>query len=66
MSKTLNSLLTLSFKEIHCRDCSMVLARYNVKYFTDSKIAELMRLYYQAHVKAGHALVTIDVTKESH
>gem|GEM_PF-2099482 len=54
-------LRTLSFKEIHCRDCTMVLAKYNVKYFTDSKIAELIRLYYQAHIKAGHGLVTIDV-----
>ncbi|HYA84757.1 MAG TPA: hypothetical protein VEH06_15110 [Candidatus Bathyarchaeia archaeon] len=62
----MTSLPTLSFKEIHCRDCTMVLARYNVKYFTDSKIAELTRIYYQAHIKAGHAIVTVDATNESH
>ncbi|MGA9154793.1 MAG: hypothetical protein WBZ36_29770 [Candidatus Nitrosopolaris sp.] len=66
MPNIVTLLLTLPFKEVHCRDCTLVLARYNVKYFTDSKIAELVRLYYHAHIKAGHALVTIDVTKESH
>jgi hypothetical protein len=44
---------------VFCRDCTVVLARYNLKYFTDSKIAELTRLHYQAHIKGGHALVTM-------
>ena len=35
----------------------MVLARYNLKYFTDSKIDELNRSHHQAHIKSGHALV---------
>ena len=48
----------MPFKEVHCRDCTTILARYNLKYFTDSKIVELTRLYYQAHIKSGHALIT--------
>jgi hypothetical protein len=48
----------MTFKEVYCRDCSTVLARYNLKYFSESKIAELTRLHHQAHIKSGHALVT--------
>ena len=52
------SVSRLPFKEEYCRDCSVILARYNLKYFTDSKIAELTRLHYHKHIKSGHALVT--------
>jgi len=48
----------LKFKEIHCHDCNLLLARYNIKYFTDSDIAELVRLHYSTHIKSGHALST--------
>lgn len=45
------------FKEIYCEDCNIVLAKYNVVYFSDSNIAELARLHYPLHVKNGHSLV---------
>lgn len=45
------------FKEIYCRDCDIVLARYNMVYFSDSNIAELVRLHYPSHVKSGHSLM---------
>ena len=34
----------MSFKEIYCRDCGLVLAKFNIKYFTDNSISELVRL----------------------
>jgi hypothetical protein len=45
------------FKEIYCEDCNIVLAKYNVVYFSDSNIAELARSHYPLHVKNGHSLV---------
>lgn len=51
--------IRLAFKEVYCQDCSVILARFNLKYFTDSKVAELTRLHYHTHIKRGHALVTI-------
>ncbi len=45
------------FKEIYCQDCNVVLAKYNIVYFSDSNIAELARLHYPLHAKNGHSLV---------
>jgi penicillin V acylase-like amidase (Ntn superfamily) len=45
------------FKEIFCQDCNIVLAKYNVVYFSDSNIADLARLHYPLHAKNGHSLV---------
>jgi len=42
------------FKEIYCSDCKMILARYSTKYFTDSNITFLVRLYFSSHIKDGH------------
>lgn len=51
------------FKEIYCRDCDIVLARYNMVYFSDSNIAELARLHYPSHVKSGHS-ITIRLSED--
>jgi len=45
------------FKEIYCLDCNVVLAKYNMVYFSDLNIAELAKLHYPFHVKNGHSLV---------
>lgn len=45
------------FKEIYCLDCNIVLAEYNMVYFSDLNIAELAKLHYPLHVKNGHSLV---------
>ena len=45
------------FKEIYCSDCKIVLAKYNMVYFSVLNIAELAKLHYPLHVKNGHSLV---------
>jgi hypothetical protein len=45
------------FKEIYCLDCNIVLAKYNMVYFSDLNIAELAKLHYPLHIKNGHSLV---------
>jgi hypothetical protein len=49
---------TLTFKEIYCSDCKMVLARYSTKYFTDANINVLVRLHFFLHIRNGHTLET--------
>jgi hypothetical protein len=53
------------FKEIYCRDCAKVLARYSSKYFSEADIAELIHLHHSWHVKSGHAMQTRIVTQTS-
>ena len=48
----------MTFKEVYCQDCKLILARYNAKYFKDSNITELVRLHYSTHIKSGHSLTT--------
>jgi hypothetical protein len=48
----------MTFKEVYCHDCQIVLAKYNVKYFTDLNIAELIRFHYSLHIKKGHSVTT--------
>lgn len=48
----------MAFKEIYCSDCKTVLARYSIKYFSDTDINELVHLHYSAHIKDGHSVET--------
>ena len=36
----------MSYKEIYCRDCRLVLAKFNIKYFSDNTISELIKIGY--------------------
>ncbi len=45
------------FKEIYCRDCKIILARYNIEYFSDDSINELSKLHYYYHIKEGHSII---------
>jgi hypothetical protein len=47
----------VSFKEIYCQDCKIILARYNEDYFSDASIDELSKLHYYYHVKEGHSVI---------
>jgi hypothetical protein len=51
------------FKEVYCNNCKKTLARYNVKYFSDAKIAELIKSTHAAHYRDGHELDIHKVTK---
>jgi len=48
----------MKFKHVYCRDCNLLLAKYNTRYFSDVNIAELVRIHYHSHIKQGHSLVT--------
>ena len=44
----------MEFSEIYCMDCKKVLARYNVKYYSEDMIAELIQTIHVIHTRAGH------------
>ena len=46
----------MEFREIYCNNCKKVLGRYNVKFYTESKIAELIKDNHAIHVRKGHHL----------
>ena len=47
----------VSFKEIYCQDCEIILARYNDDYFSDDSINELSKHHYYYHIKEGHSII---------
>lgn len=46
----------VEYREIYCNDCKRVLGRYNMRYYTDDKIAEIIRSNHLAHVREGHEI----------
>ena len=50
-------MMIMTFKEVYCHNCGIILARYNTKYFTDSNIDDLVRQHHHYHIKHGHVIV---------
>ena len=46
----------MEFREIYCIDCKKILGKYNMKYYTDDKLGELIKVSHSLHVKEGHQI----------
>jgi len=44
----------MEFREIYCDNCKRTLGRYNSKYYSESKIADLLKISHASHVREGH------------
>ena len=44
----------MEFREIYCDSCKKVLARYNVKYYSEDMVAELIQTVHVVHTRGGH------------
>ena len=44
----------MEFKEVYCVNCKKVLGRYNIKFYNDDKIGELLKTAHVVHVRSGH------------
>jgi hypothetical protein len=55
----------MDFKEIYCHNCKKILGRYNEKYFSDMKIAEIIKSNHASHIHEGHQIVVRRIEKES-
>lgn len=42
------------YREIYCNDCKKIIGRYNVKYYSESKIGEVIKTSHALHVREGH------------
>ena len=42
------------YREIYCNDCKKILGRYNIKYYSESKIGEVIKTSHALHVREGH------------
>ncbi len=45
------------YREIYCRNCKKIIGRYNIKYYSDDKIGEIIKSGHSDHVKEGHAII---------
>jgi len=48
------SINLVEFREIYCYDCKKMLARYNIKYYSEDMIAELIQTVHVVHTRGGH------------
>jgi len=46
----------MEFREIYCNNCKKSLGRYNIKYYPESKIAELIKDNHSSHLRSGHQI----------
>jgi hypothetical protein len=46
----------MEFREIYCNNCKKVLGRYNVKYYSEEKMGDLLRSSHSSHVREGHEI----------
>ncbi len=44
----------MEFREIYCSNCKKVLGRYNIKFYNNDKIEELLKTTHVTHVRNGH------------
>jgi len=55
----------MEFTEIYCINCRKVLGRYNIRFYKEDKINELMKFSHALHVREGHHVVTRKFEKTS-
>ena len=55
----------MEFREIYCSNCKKVLGRYNMKFYSDEKIGDLIKTSHGSHVREGHVIEIRKVTKKS-
>ena len=46
----------MEFREVYCTNCKKVLGRYNIKFYDEDKIGELLKTTHANHVRSGHQI----------
>ncbi len=55
----------MEFREIYCYNCKKVLAKYNMKYYDDEKINDIIKSNYGLHIRQGHEIRISKVSTKS-
>ena len=56
----------MEFREIYCTSCKKIIGRYNIKFFSEDKIAELMKTSHVTHVRNGHEITIRKFVKDQY
>ena len=54
----------MEFREIYCINCKKILGRYNVKFYNEDKISELLKTTHASHIRNGHEVSIRKFVKE--
>ena len=54
----------MEFNEIYCLNCKKILGRYNIKFYNDDKIGELLKTTHSMHIRNGHEVNIRKFVKE--
>jgi hypothetical protein len=54
----------MKFREIYCNNCKKMLGRYNIKFYDNDKIVEILKSRHSLHVKKGHQVIIRDFIKK--
>ena len=54
----------MEFREVYCTNCKKVLGQYNIKFYNDDKIGELLKTTHYTHVRNGHIVNIRKVVKD--
>ena len=46
----------MEFREIYCINCKKVLGRYNIKFYNEDKIGDVLKTTHVTHVRNGHQI----------
>ena len=46
----------MEFREIFCNNCKKLLGRYNVSFYSDDNIAEIINSVHILHSRTGHEI----------
>ena len=44
----------MEFREVYCMNCQKILGRYNIKFYNEDKVGELLKTTHSAHIRSGH------------
>ncbi len=53
----------MEFREIYCNNCKKILGHYNIKFYSDDKIGEILNTHHISHIRSGHQVITRKIVK---
>ena len=55
----------MEYREIYCSNCKKVLGNYNIKFYNEDKIGEIINTYHISHIRSGHQVTVKKLIKKS-
>ncbi len=54
----------MEFREVYCINCKKTLGIYNIKFYNEDKIGELLKTTHSIHVRSGHRVIIKKLVKD--